>query len=307
MWGQTARFGMNFLSAGDFSSQQWERVVHRALDLKAHPEDYRAALDGASIGLFFAKPSLRTRLSSFVGINELGGNALVISQEQIGVGTREDPADVARVMERYLAAAAMRVFSHDILSTFAEHTTMPLINLLSDAEHPTQVVADVVTIAEHRPIADTVLAYVGDGNNVANSLILAAKATGMKIRIATPAGYEPDPGFVKLGDSVELANDPRDAVKGAHVVYTDVWTSMGDEAESDARREAFAGFQVTSELMELAADDAIFLHCLPAHDDEEVSREVMESPASRVFDQAENRLHAFKSILVECLMEADTE
>ena len=293
---------MNFLSAADFDAEQWERVVHRALDLKSHPEDYRESLDGASVGLFFAKPSLRTRLSSFVGVSELGGNALVISQDQIGVGTREDPADVARVMERYLAAVAMRVFSHDVLTTFAEHATMPVINLLSDAEHPTQAVADVITIAEHRPLAGTVLAYVGDGNNVANSLIMAGKATGMEVRIATPVGYEPDPTYVEAGgDSVRLFNDPHTAAKGADVVYTDVWTSMGDESEADARRAAFAGFAVNAELMAATNADSIFLHCLPAHDDEEVSREVIESPASRVFDQAENRLHAFKSILLECL------
>ncbi len=298
---------VHFLSAGDFNAQVWERVVHRALDMKAHPDDYATKLDGRSVGLFFAKPSLRTRLSSFVGVAELGGHALVISQEQVGVGTREHPGDVSRVMERYLAAVAMRVFEHDMLTGFSETTSMPVINLLSDAEHPCQAVADVVTIAEHRPIEGTVVAYVGDGNNVAHSLMLAAQRTGMKIRVAAPAGYDPAPRFVEqAGAAVELIRDPREAVDGAHVVYTDVWTSMGDESKANERRSDFSAYRVTPELMGLADPQAIFMHCLPAHDDEEVSRDVIESAASRVFDQAENRLHAFKSILIECLSDPDT-
>ncbi len=293
---------MHFLSAADFSSEIWDRVVHRALDMKAHPDDYSTALAGRSIGLFFAKPSLRTRLSSFVGVAEMAGHALVVSQEQIGVGTREAPGDVSRVMERYLAAVAMRVFEHATLTEFAETTAMPVINLLSDAEHPCQAVADVVTIAEHRPLEGTVLAYVGDGNNVAHSLIHAAHRTGMNIRISSPKGYDPAPSFVDAGgDVVELVRNPAEAVSGAHVVYTDVWTSMGDEEHAGDRRSDFADYRVTPELMSLADTQAIFLHCLPAHDDEEVAREVIESSASRVFDQAENRLHAFKSILLECL------
>ncbi|MBT8249864.1 MAG: ornithine carbamoyltransferase [Acidimicrobiia bacterium] len=298
---------MHFLSAADFSSEIWERVVHRALDMKAHPDDYSTALGGRSIGLFFAKPSLRTRLSSFVGVAEMAGHALVVSQEQIGVGTREAPGDVSRVMERYLAAVAMRVFEHATLTEFAETTAMPVINLLSDAEHPCQAVADVVTIAEHRPLEGTVLAYVGDGNNVAHSLILAAQRTGMNIRISSPEGYEPAPEFVDAGGgAVELVRDPAAAVAGAHVVYTDVWTSMGDEAHAGDRRSDFVDYRVTSELMARADTQAIFLHCLPAHDDEEVARDVIESSASRVFDQAENRLHAFKSILLECLDDGGT-
>lgn len=291
----------NFISAGDFPPDLWERVVTRALDMKLHPEDYENVLGGASVGLFFEKPSLRTRLSSFVGVNELGGNALVISQEQIGVGSREAPQDVARVMERYLAAVAMRVFDHGVLNTFANYSSIPVINLLSDLEHPCQAVADVVTIAENRPLEGTILAYVGDANNVAHSLALACGATGMELRIAAPEGYQPEFALPDGNGSAMVTTNPAEAADGAHVLYTDVWTSMGEEAEAEERRAAFAGFTVDSALMAGAADDAIFLHCLPAHDDEEVTREVMESDASRVFDQAENRLHAFKSILVECL------
>jgi ornithine carbamoyltransferase len=272
--------------------------------VKADPEAYRSALAGRSIGLFFQKQSLRTWVSCDVAAIQLGIHPIVIRNEQPGLGTREPPADVGRVLERYLDLLGMRVFDHADLTAIDEVTAMPLVNLLSDREHPCQAVADIMTLAEHRPVAGSRIAFLGDGNNVCHSLMLATVKAGGSMRIATPPGYEPDPSFLELASrhgSVEVGNDPMAAAEGADAVYTDVWASMGQEQEAALRRRHFASFQVDDRVMAVAGGDAIFLHCLPAHRGEEVTDAVMESSNSRVFDQAENRLHAFKAILLHLL------
>ncbi len=256
------------------------------------------SLSGRSIGLFFQKPSTRTRISTEVAAIQLGAHPVVLGNEGIGLGTREAPEDVMRVMSRYLDLVALRVFDHRDLEAMAAVASIPVVNLLSDQAHPCQAVADVMTIAAHRPLSGAQVGYVGDGNNVCVSLMHAVTRSGGRIRIATPPGYEPPAGEVaEAGEGVTVVHDPRDAVRGAHAVYTDVWTSMGQESETARRLEAFAGFQVDDRLFGLADPDAIFLHCLPAHRGEEVTDGVMEHARSRVFDQAENRLHAVKAVI----------
>ncbi len=256
------------------------------------------ALAGRSVGLFFQKPSTRTRISTEVAVTQLGAHPVVLGNEGVGLGTREAPQDVMRVMERYLDLVALRVFSHVDLEVMRASASIPVVNLLSDVAHPCQAVADVMTLAAHRPLAGSTVAYVGDGNNVCVSLMHAVTQTGGRIRIATPPGYEPAMAEVRsVGDAVQVTNDPREAVRDADAVYTDVWTSMGQEAETAKRLGDFAGFQVDEALFAEAAPDAIFLHCLPAHRGEEVTDGVMEHTRSRVFDQAENRLHAVKAVI----------
>jgi ornithine carbamoyltransferase len=274
-------------------------VVAEAQEARRH-RDYAAGhLAGRQIGLFFEKPSTRTRVSTEVAIRRLGGDPVVLAAEGVGLGRREPVMDVARVLDRMLDGLAFRVFEHRTLETLAAYAEAPVINLLSDVEHPCQAVADLATIAEHRPVADAVVAYVGDGNNVAVSLAWGVTMMGGRMRIAAPRGYGVDPSLVP-GD-VELLDDPDEAVAGADVVYTDVWTSMGQEAERSERLKAFEGWGIGLTRFGRAAEDAIFLHCLPAHRGEEVATEVIEHPRSRVFDQAEYRLHAFTALLVELL------
>lgn len=260
------------------------------------------ALAGRSVGLFFQKPSTRTRISTEVAVAQLGAHPVVLANEGVGLGTREAPRDVVRVMERYLDLVAMRVFSHADLETMRDAAKIPIVNLLSDAAHPCQAIADLMTIAAHRPLPGATVAYVGDGNNVCVSLMHAVARTGGRIRVATPPGYEPPAAeLAAVGEAVSVTNDPREAVRGADVVYTDVWTSMGQESESARRLADFAGFRVDEDLFAQADREAIFLHCLPAHRGEEVTDGVMEHPRSRVFDQAENRLHAVKAVLLTLL------
>lgn len=293
---------MSFLSVADVTPDRLERLVETGLDMKRDPGRYRGALSGKTVGLYFEKPSLRTWVSSTAAAALLGAHPLPIHQRVSGIGDREDPADVARVLDRYLDALGMRVFQHSLLEEFAGHMEAPVINLLSDREHPCQAVADLMTVAERRPLAGAVLAYVGDGNNVCHSLMLAGTMAGMEVRVGCPPGYRPDAGVVSRArewGEVSIHDRPGPAVEGAHAVYTDVWTSMGQEEESAARRTAFAGFTVDAALMERADPGAVFLHCLPAHRDEEVTAEVLESSRSAVFDQAENRLHSFAALLLD--------
>ena len=293
-----------FLGIGDIEPGELRELVALSAKVKADPGSVAGALTGRSIGLFFMKQSVRTWVSCDVAAIELGVHPVVIRNEQVGLGTRETPEDVGRVLERYLDLLGMRVFEHSDLEQIAEVVSVPVVNLLSNREHPCQAVADVQTLAEHRPTEGSVLAYVGDGNNTCNSLMLAAAMAGASVRIATPAGYEPDQELLaeahRYGEVV-VTNDPKEAVEGADAVYTDVWASMGQESEAAERRRIFAPYRVDSALFESAADDAIFLHCLPAHRGEEVTDEVMDHPRSRVYDQAENRLHSFKAILLTAL------
>jgi ornithine carbamoyltransferase len=294
----------HLLRIADLGQAELVDVIDLSRAVKAEPERYAGALAGRSIGLFFMKQSVRTWVSTDVAAIELGIHPIVIRNEQIGLGTRETPEDVGRVLERYLDLLGMRVFDHDDLERVAKAVQVPVINLLSDVEHPCQAIADLQTMAEHRSLRETTVAYIGDGNNTAASLLGAVTRAGGSVRVGSPEGYFPAEEVVadarRYGE-VWLTTDPAEAVAGTDVVYTDVWTSMGHEAEEAERRRVFAPYQVDLELFESASANALFMHCLPAHRGEEVTDEVIEHPRSVVFDQAENRLHSFKAILLSAL------
>jgi ornithine carbamoyltransferase len=266
----------------------------------------RDDLAGKTVAMIFEKPSTRTRVSFQVAISELGGHPLPLSSAELQLGRGETIADTATVLSRYVHALVVRTFGQERVDELASVGTIPVVNALTDHEHPCQALADLQTIREaHGRLDGLRLTYVGDGNNVAHSLLLAGALVGMEVRVAHPDGYAPDPSVVgqarDLGGQVLVTTDVDEAVLAADVVYTDVWASMGQESEADQRLEVFAPYQVDTDLMSRAADDAIFLHCLPAHRGEEVSAEVIDGPASRVFDQAENRLHTQKALLVHLL------
>jgi len=291
----------DFIGVGDLGADGLRRLLNSSAELKEDRHAHRGALAGRSIGLFFEKPSTRTRVSCEVAAVEIGAHPVVLRREEVGLGNRESVADVARVLDRYLDALALRVFEHRYLEDFAAHAAAPVINLLSDMEHPCQAVADLQTMEEAKPIETSVVAYVGDGNNVCHSLMVGIALLGGEIRAVCPPGYEPDETFVEqAGDSVTVTSD-LDAIDGVDVIYTDVWTSMGQEAEAEERREIFRPYRIDEALFSRGSDDAIFLHCLPAHRGEEVTDDVMDHERSRVFDQAENRLHAIKALLLDLL------
>ena len=281
----------DLLSIADLGREELERVIETALAMKQG--DGGAPLAGRTLALIFEKPSLRTRVSFDVGMAQLGGHTIYLSQAEVGLGMREPISDVARVLDRYVDVIAARTFAHETIEELARYARAPVINALSDLEHPCQALADLLTIRERKGTLRGVrIAYLGDGNNVARSLALGAAALGAEFAIASPGGFG-------LPDITGIRNveEPEDAVRGADVVYTDVWTSMGQEAEAGMRREAFTPYQVTPELMARAAPDAVFMHCLPAHRGEEVVPEVIDGPQSVIYDQAENRLHAQKAVL----------
>jgi ornithine carbamoyltransferase len=295
---------MDFLHVDDLSIDELHSVIARAEEVRTDPQSVRGALQGRSVGLFFQKPSTRTRVSTELASAQVGAIPVVLGQQEVGLGTREAVKDVAGVLDRYLDVIAMRVFSHRDLVEVAQYSEAPVVNLLSDLEHPCQALADLHTITQHRSPDGTVVAYVGDGNNVAHSLMVGATMMGMEVRVATPKGYEPAPSYVAKARTygpVEVTNDPIEAVSGADVVYTDVWASMGQEAEAAERDRLFADYRIDGTLFERADPDAIFLHCLPAHRGSEVTDDVVDHPRSRVLDQAENRLHTFKALLLHLL------
>ena len=296
----------HFVSLADLSPDELERLMTDAAALKREPLPADAPLRGRSIAMIFEKPSLRTRLSFEMAMVQLGGHASYLSPAEVGLGRRESVADVARVTSRYVDGIVLRTFAHETTEEFARSSSVPVINGLSDVSHPCQGLADVFTVRERKGTAAGVaVAYVGDGNNVCHSLMLGIALAGQTIRIATPAGYEPQPRYRakameiarRTGATVEIGSDPRDTVRDADVVYTDVWTSMGQEQEYERRRRAFQGYQVNAELLRLARRDAIVMHDLPAHRGEEITDDVMDGPQSAVFDQAENRLHAQKALV----------
>ena len=298
----------DFLSISDLSSTDLKLLLADAVELKSM--GWTTALSDKTLALLFEKPSLRTRVSFEMAMRQLGGQVIYLSPAEVGLGKRESVPDVARVLATYVDAIAARVFSHETLEVLGRYADIPIINALSDREHPCQALADLLTIFEHKgDLKGLTLAYIGDGNNVAASLALACALAGMNFSIASPPGYELNNSVIERaqitaensGAEIECGHDPRLAVRGADIVYTDTWTSMGQEAENMARIKAFSGFQVDSALMSLAGADAIFMHCLPAHRGQEVSDEVIESRASVVFDQAENRLHAQKAVLAQLL------
>ena len=301
--------GRDLLSIGDLTLDEAWGIINRAIRMKKR-RAMSSILAGKTLALIFEKPSLRTKVSFDVAMYQLGGHSVYLSQAEIGLGSREPIADAARTLSRYVDIIAARTFAHATVESLAKYATVPVINALSDGEHPCQALADIMTIYEKKgKLEGLTVAYIGDGNNVSNSLMLACVLVGMNFRIASPKGYELPDKIVRLGlrsskkvgAEVALLKEPREAVKGADVVYTDVWTSMGQEAEAAKRRKAFAGYQVDARLMKLAAKDAIFMHPLPAHHDEEVSPGIIDSKQSVVFDQAENRLHVQKAILAEIL------
>jgi ornithine carbamoyltransferase len=296
----------DFLTVPDLGTDGLAAVLATAAAAKADPDRFAGQLAGRRVGLFFEKPSTRTRVSCEVATVDLGAHPVVLKADEVGLGKRESVEDVARTLDRYLDILALRVFQHSNLVTIAEYADAPVVNLLSDLTHPCQALADLQTIGEHRELAGTVVAYVGDGNNVAHSLMLAGAMAGMEIRVATPPGHEPNAAITDQANrlaasadgNIVVTVDPAVAVAGADVVYADVWASMGQEEEAEARRIKLAPYQVNEELFATAAGDAIFLHCLPAHRGEEVTNGVIEHPRSFVFDQAENRMHAFKALLL---------
>jgi ornithine carbamoyltransferase len=298
----------DFLSISDLTPKEIRGLISSAVTIKG--EGWSSRLSRKILALLFEKPSLRHRVSFEVAMRQLGGECIYLSPAEVGLGHRESIADVARVLSGYVDCIAARTFSHQTLMTLARYSRVPVINSLSDLEHPCQALADLLTIYEYKEkLEGLTLAYIGDGNNVANSLILAATKCGINFRIASPAGYGIKANILDIAREYAAANgslifgteDPRQAVVGADIVYTDVWTSMGQESEAEKRRQAFAGYQVNAELLSLAGENAIFMHDLPAHRGEEVTDEVMDGPQSAVFPQSENKMHMLKALLMDIL------
>ncbi|OIP27536.1 MAG: ornithine carbamoyltransferase [Chloroflexi bacterium CG08_land_8_20_14_0_20_45_12] len=298
----------DLLSVSDLSREEIEQLIEQALAIKPKPPSH--LLSGKVLALIFEKPSLRTRVSFDVAMHQLGGHAIYLPPDEVGLGKRERVSDVARTLSRYVDGIAARTFSHNTLHTLAEHSSIPVINALSDLEHPCQALSDLLTIYEKKgKLSGLTLAFIGDGNNVANSLFLAASLVGMNFYIASPPGYEIKPEILKQGkklaassaSQIKLTKKPAEVVKGADIVYTDVWTSMGQESEAEKRRLAFSTYKVDNKLLDLAKGNALFMHPLPAHQGEEISTELLDDPRSVVFDQAENRLHLQKALLVQML------
>ena len=293
------------LTVADLSASEVGQVLDLALRTKAGAESGGRPMAGKTALLIFQKPSLRTRVSFELAVDNLGGRALYLSPPEVGLGERESPEDVGGVAGRYCDLIICRTFDQSNLKRLAESSRVPIVNALSDWEHPCQALADVLTIREHGGAAGRTLAYVGDGNNVARSLVIAAAGEGMDVRIASPSGYELDEATLTAasqraaasGGSVTAIADPNEAVNGADIVYTDTWTSMGQELESKQRLEAFTGYQVDVDLVGKASPDACVMHCLPAHRGEEITDDVLDGPQSIVLDQAENRLHAQQALL----------
>ncbi|GIW05917.1 MAG: ornithine carbamoyltransferase [Dehalococcoidia bacterium] len=301
----------DFVSMADLDAPALLKLLERAAQLKAQPRG--DLLAGKTLALVFEKPSLRTRLSFDVAMAQQGGRALYLSPAEVGLGQREPPRDVARVISRMVDAVALRTHEDEKLAEFARYASVPVINALSEGEHPCQCLADLLTIRERKGrFAGLRLAYIGDGNNVANSLLIGGATVGLDVTIAAPEGYAPPAAVLAIaerraresGGAVRVVSRPEEAAEGADILYTDVWTSMGQEQEAAVRRQAFAGFSITRRLLARAAPDAIVMHDLPAHRGEEIEDDVIEGPQSVVFDQAENRLHAQKALLVALLSRA---
>jgi ornithine carbamoyltransferase len=292
----------DFTRVADFARDELELVLETAVRLKKAPREEQHVLPGRSLGMIFQKPSTRTRVSFEVGIAQLGGHALYLRADDLQLGRGETIKDTATVLSRYLDAIMIRTFAQDDVDELARHASIPVINGLTDSTHPCQALADVFTIRERLGRLEGVrVTYLGDGNNVCSSLMVACARLGTSFVAATPPGYEPDERALAIAreasSDVEVTDDPEAAVRGADVLYTDVWTSMGQEAERERRLRDLAGYGITSELLGDAGHDAIVLHCLPAHYGEEITEEVLYGPRSAVWDQAENRLHAQKALL----------
>jgi ornithine carbamoyltransferase len=300
----------DLVSIHDLSADEVEALFQLAANVKARPDRYRSALAGQTLAMIFEKSSTRTRVSFEVGMFQLGGLATFLSSRDIQIGRGETIHDTAKVLSRYVGGIMARTFAHATVTDLAKYATVPVINGLTELLHPCQALTDYFTARERfGNTRGLTLAYVGDGNNMCHSLLFGGAKVGMNVRVATPAGYRPKAEIVELaradaeaaGTTIELTARPEDAIRGAHVVYTDVFASMGQEAEAEVRSKAFAGYQVTPELMETADKDAVFMHCLPCHRGEEVAAAVADGRWSVIFDEAENRLHVQKAILLMLL------
>ncbi|MDE0027821.1 MAG: ornithine carbamoyltransferase [Deltaproteobacteria bacterium] len=294
----------------DLTAADMDHVLSLAATLKQERREGRSRplLAGKKLALLFQKPSLRTRATFDLGMTELGGSTLFLGPDEVQLGTRETPADCVRVLDRLVDIIAARTFAQEIVEELAGHGSVPVINALSDMYHPCQVLADLLTLKESKgSIEGRHVVFVGDGNNVVHSWLLAAEKLPFRFTLACPEGFEPDreilDSAVAAGAEVAVTHDPAAAVNGADAIYTDVWASMGQEAEAGDRQRAFAAFQVNGELVARASNDVVVMHCLPAHRGQEITNEIMEGPHSVVFDQAENRLHAQKALMVWCLAE----
>lgn len=302
----------DLVSLKDLSVDDFEKIFALTGELKKKGTEFGCPLMGKSLVLVFQKPSMRTRVSFEVGMYQLGGQAVYLGPEEVGLGEREATKDFAKVISRYADGVVARTFSHQLVVDLAKHSTIPIINGLSDLTHPCQGLGDIYTIKEKfGKVKGVNLAWVGDGNNVLNSLLYGCSKLGINLSIATPKGYEPDENIVKeskeiaqkTGSKIDISNDPEEAVKDADVVYTDVWASMGQEAEYKKRLKHFKEFQINTALLSKAKESCMVMHCLPAHRGEEIADEVLDSDKAIVYDQAENRLHAQKAVLVMLLKE----
>jgi len=300
----------DFLSVRDFTSEEIVKTFDLAAAMKADRAKYGEALKGKTLALIFEKPSLRTRVTFDVGIQQLGGFSITLLPSEINLGKRESVYDVAKNLERMVQGIMIRTFAHQIVLDMAKFASIPVINALTDYSHPCQAMADYFTVREVKGrLKGLKLCYVGDGNNVSHSLMFAGARLGVHVTVACPEGHKPKPHAIEharedakqTGGSIEIVHDPVAGVSGADVVYTDVWASMGQESEAEARKKVFLPFQVNGALMSYAKNDAIFMHCLPAHRGEEVTDEVIDSPNSVVFQEAENRLHVQKAIMYQLM------
>lgn len=293
----------DFLRLRDFSSEEIDHLLKRALELKSGKDSNKCPLIGRNIGLIFEKASTRTRVSFEVGIYQLGANSIYLNPREIQLGRGETIHDTAKTLSRYLDAIVIRTFSHNTLIDFASSSSIPVINGLSDLLHPCQALGDMMTVIEKKgKLKGINLSYIGDGNNVANSLIEASSMMGINLKIACPKGFEPDTEVLKeqkasAKSEIRIVRNPKDAAMGADVLYTDAWVSMGQEKEEKQKKKNFKAYQLNSKILSYAKKDAIVLHCLPAHRGEEITDDVIDSPQSAVFDQAENRLHTQKALL----------
>jgi len=300
----------DFLSVRDLSGEEILETFRLASDMKAHPEKYSSALKGKTLAMIFEKPSLRTRVTFDVGIQQLGGYSVPLLPMEISLGKRESVYDVAKNLERMVQGIMIRTFAHQIVLDLAKHASVPVINALTDYSHPCQAMADYFTIQEIKgELRGLKVCFVGDGNNVVHSLMFTGARLGVNVTVACPAGYEPNRVALQqasedskaTGAKIEVLRDPLQGVKNADVIYTDVWASMGQESEAEARKLVFHPYQVNTDLMAGAKSDAIFMHCLPAHRGDEVTDEVIDSASSVVFQEAENRLHAQKALMYQLM------
>jgi len=296
----------HLISLHDLTPAEVDYLLKLGQAMKAQPHGFKHTLEDKTLAMLFEKPSLRTRVTFELGMEQLGGKALYLGPQEVGLGKRESVKDVAQNLSRWVDAVTVRAFAHQTIMELAVNASIPVINALSNFEHPCQALADYLTLLEHKgSLEGKTLAWVGDGNNVAHSLIYGAARLGVRMRIATPPGYEPDRSVVadakREGGDIALTQDVLEAVAGADAVYTDVWISMGQEEEADTRLRVFRPYQVNSELLRIAGPQVLFMHCLPARRGQEVTDEVIDSPRSIVYDQAENRLHIQKAILLALL------